>query len=106
MGQFKPQFMGGHACDECPAHEGDYDSSGRACANEYEVLRVDRCVGADVYDVRRAGEGVRVPEPRGNEGAHDARSDASILQKSSAQAQPRRGAKVFREAEPERERHR
>ena len=95
--------MDGHAGDECPAREDDYESWEHAGANEYEALPTDRLAGAYVDGVRRAGEGARVPKPHANEGAHGARSNASILQKSSAQAPARTEVRVSREAEPARE---
>ena len=93
------QFTGGHAGDECPAREGDYESLADACANEYEVLQADQSTGAHVDGVRRASAGARVPRPHAYEDVRDARSNASTLQKSLAPAQARRGATVFREGE-------
>ena len=45
-------FTGGRGGDEGPAHERDYGSSACACANEYEVLWVDRSVGVYVGGVQ------------------------------------------------------
>ena len=99
-------FTGGRADDEGPAHEGDYESLDCACANEYEVLRLDRSAGAHVDDVHRDDEDARAPRPHVNGRAGGARSNASILQKLLAQARARKGAAVLREAEAERARRR
>ena len=95
------RFIGGRGGDEGPAHEGDDEPSAHACANEYEVLRVDRSPGAHVDDVHRGDEDARVPRLRVNGRARGAQSGASIHQKSSAVEQARKGATVLREAKAE-----
>src|SRR5262249_9210547 len=98
------RFISGHGGDEDPAHGGDYEPSAHACADEYGVLRVDRSAGADVDGVHHDDEDARVPKLHADARARCAQSDASILRKSLAQAQARKGATALREAEPKRAR--
>src|SRR6266436_4035615 len=72
-------FTGGRGGDEGPAHERDYGSSACACANEYEVLWVDRSTGAHVDGVHRDDEDAHVPRLHVNARARGARSNAAIL---------------------------
>ena len=95
------RFTGGRGGDEGPAHEGDDAPSAHACANEDEVLRVDRSPGAHVDGVHRGDEDARVPRLRVNGRARGAPSDASIHQKSSAVEQARKGLTVLPEAKAE-----
>ena len=74
-------FTGGRGGDEGPAHERDYGSSACVCANEYEVLWVDRSTGAHVDGVHRDDEDAHVPRLHVNARARGARSNAAILQK-------------------------
>ena len=97
--QAKKRFIGGRGGDEGPAHEGDYEPSAHACANEYEVLRVDRSAGAHVDDAHRDHEDARAPRLRVNGRARGARSNAATLQKSLTKAQARKEAAVPREVE-------
>ena len=53
--------IGGRGGDEDPAHEGDYEPSAHAGADEYEILRVDRSAGAHADGVHREDEDARVP---------------------------------------------
>jgi hypothetical protein len=80
----KSQSIGGRGGDEGPAHDGDCELSDCACANEYEVLQMDRLAGAHVDGVHRDDEGARVPRLHVDGRARGARSNASILQKSLA----------------------
>ncbi len=80
--QAKKRFIGGRGGDEGPAHEGDYEPSAHACANEYEVLRVDRSAGAHVDGAHRDDEDARVPRLHVDVRVRGPHSDASILQKS------------------------